>query len=258
MLDSEAGKRIKAFLKAKLAGIGRQCWQAWLQHHDNIAAENIKNNENAKKVGIMLEKIARSLVHRIFSAFGRHAQEMAEERAAGDALASKLAMMDDLYKAKLRVFLDAKRLGKMSTFFKHWSNVTANRGANALYEEMDKETELMRLLAARLAEAEAALSGQGRHSSDLQRTIVELNGNLQVEFKQHSSASSAISTTDRKTKEMSDMVSHEKSSRSAILSEIDGLERELRGVDDECEQLKGELKEIGMKVGFCHDESETY
>jgi len=257
LLDSEAGKRIKAFLKAKLAGIGRQCWQAWLQHHDNIAAENIKNNENAKKVGIMLEKIARSLVHRIFSAFCRNAQESGEERAAADALASKLALMDDLYKAKLRVFLDAKRLGKMSTFFKHWSNVTANRGANALYEEMDKENELMRLLTARLAEAEAALTGQGRHSSSLQRNVVDLTANLDSELRRHETLSQDMASTDRKTKEMINMVQHEKESRSSILGEIAGLERDLRAVDDDCDQLKLELREIGVKVGFCHDESEV-
>eukprot|EP00658_Telonema_sp_P-2_P007167 TRINITY_DN12671_c0_g1_i3.p1 TRINITY_DN12671_c0_g1~~TRINITY_DN12671_c0_g1_i3.p1 ORF type:complete len:548 (-),score=197.39 TRINITY_DN12671_c0_g1_i3:129-1772(-) len=174
LLDTEAGKRIKAFLKQKLAGIGRRCWQAWLQHHDNIACENIKNNENAKKVALMLEKIARSLVHRQFQAFVRHHSEAAEERAAADALAKKLAMMDDLYKAKLRVFLDAKRLGKLSTFFTIWSDETANRGQNALLAEIDKEDMLMAELQKRLAEVEIGIAGQGRHAGALALSLIHI------------------------------------------------------------------------------------
>merc|ERR1711934_679435 len=197
LLDSEAGKRIKTFLKNKLASIGRQCWQAWLQHHDHIAAENIKNNENAKKVGIMLEKIARSLVHRCFNAFVRYQLEAAEERAAADALASRLAKMDDLYKAKLRVFLDAKRLGKMSSLFKHWSNVTANRGANELLAAIEHEDELINALKARLAEAEGALAGQGRHSASLARTLKDLESAYDAEIAKHSGLQSEIARINK-------------------------------------------------------------
>merc|ERR1712195_130362 len=68
MLDGEAGKRLKAFLKSKLAGVLRRCYTAIIANHDNIAAENLKNNDKAKKVGMMLEKLARGMVHRIFTA----------------------------------------------------------------------------------------------------------------------------------------------------------------------------------------------
>merc|ERR1712028_11245 len=80
MLDGEAGKRLKAFLASKLASTLRKCYTAVIRNHDNIAAENMKNNDKAKKVGLMLEKLARGMVHRIFTAFIRHFQECAEER----------------------------------------------------------------------------------------------------------------------------------------------------------------------------------
>eukprot|EP00656_Telonema_subtile_P034618 TRINITY_DN38688_c0_g1_i1.p1 TRINITY_DN38688_c0_g1~~TRINITY_DN38688_c0_g1_i1.p1 ORF type:complete len:656 (+),score=234.51 TRINITY_DN38688_c0_g1_i1:141-2108(+) len=255
LLDGEAGKRIKAFLKAKLASIGRQCWQAWLQHHDNIAAENIKNNENAKKVGIMLEKIARGLVHRIFNAFGRNHQMASEERAASDALCAKLSLMDDLNKAKLRVFLDSKRLGKMSTLYKHWSNVTANRGANEMLAEIEREDELMRLLKQRLADAESALAGQGLHASGLQRTLREIQDAHAAELKRHEALNGDIQSYERKAQETASMAQHERNSRQGILTEISGLEGDLNAIYRDCDELKSELAGIGAEVGYVHEES---
>merc|ERR1712199_37815 len=57
LLEGEAGKRLKAFLAQKLASTLRKCYTAIIRNHDAIAAENIKNNDKAKKVGLMLEKI---------------------------------------------------------------------------------------------------------------------------------------------------------------------------------------------------------
>merc|ERR1711998_100373 len=111
-------------------------------NHDAIAAENIKNNDNAKKVALILEKLARGIVHRCFSAFVRHQMAAAEERAAQDAINARLSALDEANKAKLRVFLDAKRLGKMSTFFKHWANVTQNAALIELYEMLEQEEAL--------------------------------------------------------------------------------------------------------------------
>merc|ERR1711934_345979 len=255
LLDSEAGKRIKTFLKNKLASIGRQCWQAWLQHHDHIAAENIKNNENAKKVGIMLEKIARSLVHRCFNAFVRYQLVAAEERAAAQALADRLAKMDDLYKAKLRVFLDAKRLGKMSTFFKHWANCTANRGANELLSAIDQENELIKSLEARLADANSALAGQGRHSAGLARTLRDLESAYDAEIAKHSGLQSEIARINKNAMEASEMASYGRSSRQGILDEISGLEGQLNAIYADCDDLKRELEGIGAEVGYVHTES---
>jgi hypothetical protein len=255
VLESEAGKRIKSFLKAKLAGIGRRCWQAWIQHHDNIAAENIKNNENAKKVGIMLEKIARSLVHRIFSAFVRHFHEAAEERSAADALASKLALMDDLYKAKLRVFLDAKRLGKMSTLFRHWANTTANRGENALLAEIENEDALIAQLKAKLADVESALAGQGLHAGALGRELSDLEAAHAKELTRHNTLEAELASVNRKENEVRGMAQHERESRQGILDEISGLEAELNRVYADCHHLKEELAGIGDEVGYVHQES---
>merc|ERR1711935_1005358 len=123
LLDSEAGKRLKVFLASKLASVLRKAYTAIIRNHDNIAAENMKNNDKAKKVGLMLEKIARGLVHRCFNAFIRHFQDCAEERAAQDAINAALAGMDEANKAKLRVFLMGKEKQKMMMFFKQWVEV---------------------------------------------------------------------------------------------------------------------------------------
>merc|ERR1719155_77397 len=105
MLESEAGARLKAFLAGKLQGSLRKCYQAIIKNHRNIEAENMKNNDNAKKVALLLEKLARGIVHRCFSAFVRNQMAGAEERAAEAALNARLGALDEANKAKLRVFL---------------------------------------------------------------------------------------------------------------------------------------------------------
>merc|ERR1712195_186235 len=151
MLDGEAGKRLKAFLKSKLAGVLRRCYTAIIANHDNIAAENLKNNDKAKKVGMMLEKLARGMVHRIFTAFIRHFQECAEERAAQDAINARLSGLDEANRAKLKVFLMGKEKAQLMMFFKQWVMVASEKGLMELYEMLDKE-EAMRIA----AEAELA------------------------------------------------------------------------------------------------------
>jgi hypothetical protein len=61
---------------------------------------------------MMLEKLARGLVHRIFMAFIRFYQEMQEERAAQDAINARLAGLDEANRAKLKVFLMGKEKQK--------------------------------------------------------------------------------------------------------------------------------------------------
>merc|ERR1719163_1400031 len=105
---------------------------------------------------MMLEKLARGLVHRIFMAFIRFYQEMQEERAAQDAINARLAGLDEANRAKLKVFLMGKEKQKMMMFFKQWVEVAQSKGLIELYELLDKEEagrkaaeeELQRLLAA--------------------------------------------------------------------------------------------------------------
>jgi Skp family chaperone for outer membrane proteins len=158
LLDSEAGKRLKAFLAQKLAGTMRKCYTAIIRNHDQIAAENIKNNDKAKKVALMLEKIARGIVHRCFNAFVRYWQEAAEERAAQDAINARLSLLDEANRAKLRVFLMGKEKQKMMLFFKQWVEVAQQKGLLELYEMLDKEEAARK---AAEAELERLLSESG-------------------------------------------------------------------------------------------------
>merc|ERR1719454_2729796 len=174
MLESEAGQRLKAFLAGKLASTLRKCYQGILKNHRRIEAENIKNNDNAKKVGLLLEKIARGIVHRCFSAFNRYYMEQKEFRAAEAALAERLAMMDELNKAKLRVFLDAKRLGKMSTFFKHWANIAQNAALIELYEMLEKE-EALRKAEEELARLQGDSADGNAAASDAEAAVDAAN-----------------------------------------------------------------------------------
>merc|ERR1712086_263589 len=90
--ESDFGKSIRLIQKS--ASGARAAYQY---------AENLKNNDKAKKVGMMLEKLARGMVHRIFTAFIRHFQECAEERAAQDAINARLSGLDEANRAKIKV-----------------------------------------------------------------------------------------------------------------------------------------------------------
>merc|ERR1712072_255410 len=64
------------------------------------------------------------------------------ERAAEAAIAERLGMMDEMNKAKLRCFLDGKRLGKLQSFYSHWKNIWMNRDLIELYDRLQEEEEL--------------------------------------------------------------------------------------------------------------------
>merc|ERR1712153_244869 len=154
MLDGEAGKRLKAFLKSKLAGVLRRCYTAIIANHDNIAAENLKNNDKAKKVGMMLEKLARGMVHRIFTAFIRHFQECAEERAAQDAINARLSGLDEANRAELKVFqhqIDAE-----------------NQAATDLFNKANADAADMRRLAKKIRECEADVKQEKEYREEQQ------------------------------------------------------------------------------------------
>merc|ERR1711977_555167 len=136
---------------------------------------------------MMLEKLARGLVHRIFMAFIRFYQEMQEERAAQDAINARLAGLDEANRAKLKVFLMGKEKQKMMMFFKVWVEVAQSKGLIELYELLDKEEagrraaeeELARLLAAS-GDAGGALKGLedeiAAEQAELQKLIQGFKG----------------------------------------------------------------------------------
>merc|ERR1711935_1274272 len=171
MLDGEAGKRLKAFLASKLAGTLRKCYTAIIRNHDAIACENLKNNDKAKKVGLMLEKLARGLVHRIFTAFIRFYQEMMEEKAAQDAINARLGALDEASRAKLKIFLMGKEKQMLMMFYKQWVHMASEKGLLELYEMLDKE-EALRIAAEDALAALLSQSGDaGSALSDLQHQI---------------------------------------------------------------------------------------
>merc|ERR1711865_410609 len=162
----------------------------WYQRR--VHGENMKNNDKAKKVGLM---------HRCFNAFIRHFQDCAEERAAQDAINAALAGMDEANKAKLRVFLMGKEKQKMMMFFKQWVEVAQSKGLLELYEMLDKEEagrkgaedELAKLLgdsgdagnalksiedeiAAEQAELQKLVSGYKGMGGELRRLMKQISG----------------------------------------------------------------------------------
>jgi hypothetical protein len=257
LLESEAGQRLKQFLANKLAGLGRRCWSAWIRHHDNIACENMKNNENARKVAILLEKLARGLVHRIFSAFVRHHALAAEERAAYDAINGRLASLDEMNKAKLRVFLNGKRLGKMSTFFKFWADAWRNRGQWALQGQIDDEDQMMANLQAQIDECEAALAGDAKAAGGLRGQLMKLEELIKVQEAKCADIEYDIRLVNRKVAETEEFVSAERRQRRELDEEVEALQTEQLAIFAERDRLRADLHDIAGDVGHVHTHSKV-
>lgn len=256
LLESEAGARLKHFLQGKLQSLGRRCWTAWLHHHDNIAAENMKNNDSAKKVALLLEKLARSLIHRQFIAFVRMKKLADEERAAMDAINARLAMMDEFNKAKLRIFLDGKRLGKMSTFFKFWTDVWRNSALYALQDEIDREDKAIKDLLDSISNAEAMLGGQGAKLQGKAGELSRTKDEIAAANARANELENELRRVRRKIGETEDLIADEKKTRAENAATIRALENDLDMTNRQRDKLAGELAGIAGEVGVVHNDSQ--
>lgn len=252
MLESEAGQRLKAFLAGKLATTLRKCYSAIIANHRRIEAENIKNNENAKKVGLLLEKLARGIVHRIFSAFHRYHMEKKEERIAEAALADRLAQLDELNKAKLRVFLDAKRLGKMATFFTHWAYIAQNAALIELYEELEKEEALKKAAEDELERLQNDSSMADQSASALDAQVDEARNKCKQAEAAFRNLTAELRSLARKIAELEAELAAEQEARAEGREQIAKLRADLTKITAERDELAGEMMGIAGEVGHVH------
>merc|ERR1711977_273518 len=149
-----------------------------------------------EKVGLMLEKIARGLVHRCFNAFVRYFQEMAEERAAQDAINARLNALDEANRAKLKVFLMGKEKQKMMMFFKVWVEVAQSKGLIELYKLLDKEEAGRKAAEDELAKLLAASGDAGGLLKGLEDQIADEQGELRRILKQIDSTSQNLESEE--------------------------------------------------------------
>jgi len=256
MLDGEAGKRLKAFLKSKLAGVLRKCYTAIIANHDAIAAENIKNNDKAKKVGMMLEKLARGLVHRIFMAFIRHFQECAEERAAQDAINARLSGLDEANRAKLKIFLMGKEKAAMMMFFKQWVQVASEKGLLELYEMLDKEEALRVAAEKELAELIGASGTAGGEINELSHQIDAENQAAADLLNKCKGESGDLRRILKKIQEFEADVKQEQDFRAEQQAKNLAIREELAATTAIRDELAAELMGVAGDVGNVHNEAQ--
>merc|ERR1712028_92972 len=256
MLDGEAGKRLKAFLASKLAGILRRCYTAIIRNHDAIACENLKNNDKAKKVGLMLEKLARGLVHRIFTSFIRFYQEMMEEKAAQDAINGRLGALDEANRAKLKLFLMGKEKQALMMFFKQWVAVASEKGLLELYEMLDKE-EAMRIAAEEeLAALLGASGAAGTALNDMQHAIDTANSETADLLNKGKGTSGDLRRVQRQIADTERDIGIEKEYRAEQQAKNVGIRTELTTNTAIRDELAAELMGVAGDVGNVHNEAQ--
>merc|ERR1712216_610142 len=157
-------------------------------------------------------------------------------------------MGDELNKAKLRVFLDAKRLGKMSVFFKFWADVMRNSGLYKLQELLDEEDRMIAALQAKVDAAEAQLGGNNAAAGSLRGQLNALNSECAQMESQASDLESRLRCLTRKIQETEDLIADEQQARKPMLMKIKELERELDATYAVRDRLAAELQGIAGEV----------
>ena len=256
MLESEAGQRLKAFLAGKLASCLRKVYQGLIRNHQRIEAENMKNNDSAKKIALLLEKLARGIVARQFSAFVRFWNLAKEERAAEAALNERLALMSDLNKAKLRVFLDGKRLGKMSSFFSHWKNIWMNRELIELYEMLEEEERLRKAAEDELARLTGDEAGAQDATAAVDSQVGELNSQTRSAEAAFRQLNMDLKKLLKKIKELTGDLKEESEATAAGKDKLAAQRAELAKLTAIRDELSGELMGIAGEVGGVHKETD--
>merc|ERR1712028_211007 len=256
MLDGEAGKRLKAFLASKLAGTLRKCYTAIIRNHDAIACENLKNNDKAKKVGLMLEKLARGLVHRIFTSFIRFYQEMMEEKAAQDAINGRLGALDEANRAKLKLFLMGKEKQALMMFFKQWVAVASEKGLLELYEMLDKEEAMRRVAEEELAQLLGASGDAGTALNDMQHAIDAANSETADLLNKGKGTSGDLRRVQRQIADTERDIGIEKEYRAEQQAKNVGIRTELTTNTAIRDELAAELMGVAGDVGNVHNEAQ--
>merc|ERR1711865_1137796 len=256
MLDGEAGKRLKAFLASKLAGTLRKCYTAIIRNHDAIACENLKNNDKAKKVGLMLEKLARGLVHRIFTSFIRFYQEMMEEKAAQDAINGRLGALDEANRAKLKLFLMGKEKQALMMFFKQWVAVASEKGLLELYEMLDKEEAMRRVAEEELAQLLGASGDAGTALNDMQHAIDAANNETADLLNKGKGTSGDLRRVQRQIADTERDIGIEKEYRAEQQAKNVGIRTELTTNTAIRDELAAELMGVAGDVGNVHNEAQ--
>jgi len=256
MLDGEAGKRLKAFLASKLAGTLRKCYTAIIRNHDAIACENLKNNDKAKKVGLMLEKLARGLVHRIFTSFIRFYQEMMEEKAAQDAINGRLGALDEANRAKLKLFLMGKEKQALMMFFKQWVAVASEKGLLELYEMLDKEEAMRRVAEEELAQLLGASGDAGTALNDMQHAIDAANSETADLLNKGKGTSGDLRRVQRQIADTERDIGIEKEYRVEQQAKNTGIRTELTTNTAIRDELAAELMGVAGDVGNVHNEAQ--
>merc|ERR1712086_991638 len=217
MLDGEAGKRLKAFLKSKLAGVLRRCYTAIIANHDNIAAEN---------------------------------------RAAQDAINARLSGLDEANRAKLKVFLMGKEKAQLMMFFKQWVMVASEKGLMELYEMLDKE-EAMRIAAeAELAALLGASGDAGSELNDLQHQIDAENQAATDLFNKANADAADMRRLAKKIRECEADVKQEKEYREEQQAKNLAIREETAATTAVRDELAAELMGVAGDVGNVHNEAQ--
>jgi len=204
----------------------------------------------------MLEKLARGLVHRIFMAFVRYHQEMAEENAAQDAINARLAALDEANRAKLKVFLMGKEKQQMMLFFKVWVEVTQDKGMIELYELLDKEEALRKAAEEELAMLLASAGESGNALKELEDMIAAEEAEI---VKLTASFKNSGSEVRRLTKQITDCerdTESEKHLRAEQQEKNAAVRADLSAVTATRDELAGELMGVASDVSGVHAEAQ--
>merc|ERR1711907_605847 len=137
--------------------------------------------------------------------------------------------------------------GKMSSFFKHWSNVAQNAALIELYEMLEKEEALRKAAEEELARLTGA-------SGDADAAVDAANQKCKQAEAQFRSLHGDLNQLRRKIKEAEENLKEEEESRAEGREKLAALRAELNKLTAERDEMASELMGIAGEVGGVHKE----
>merc|ERR1740117_1203442 len=182
--------------------------------------------------------------------------EAKAEKVAEAALNERLSMMDELNKAKLRIFLDAKRLGKMSSFYSHWKNIWMNRELIELYEMLEKEEELRKQAEEELLALQNATGNANDAASAITAQVDDALARNKAAEMAFRNLNNEMNKLQRRIRDLQEELAEQKISRANGQEALAVVRAELAKTTAERDELAGELMGIAGEVKETHKDTE--
>ena len=216
------------------------------------------NNERAKKVAMLLEKLARGLTARQFGAFKRYLFLAKAEKAEAERLMALIASKDSAAMQRLKLYLGNKEKKALYGMFAWWQLCTQNSKTRIISKELDKAKKARLAAEAECERIRKELSGEGGMSAAESAAAAKLGAaadRLKDMENESNMLKNDIEAEKRRVKELEDQIAEASTTRKADKAEREKVAEQMKAVEADKKSLEAEMALIVDQIGFLSEYS---